>query len=309
MIVEPARPDDFVALMEETYGRSMSVAEVEWWFDANPAGPRILNAARGDDGKALGILGMSLFRMRSGLASYALHAVTSPAARGRGVFSAINRRNEEEARAAGAIWTFGFPNPRSHRVLTGLHGWEDLGAPRVWVRPRRRPTRPGRRRRPVFLPGAAGFAGDAASHGGWRVEPSCPPFERDAPFDGEGMVRDTAYLNWRYADSPRLYHRVDGERGWVVVTHAVWQGYSSAIVCDAVGEGLTPLLRAALAAVDSDLGIALVNRGEERAFLAAGFLPTPRTLRFIGKTLREDAPPVPARRREWRIAFGDLDFF
>ncbi|MBV8259189.1 MAG: hypothetical protein JO073_15375 [Actinobacteria bacterium] len=286
MNLGPARPDEFVALMEETYGRSMPVAEIEWWF-ANPAAPQFLNAARDDDGKALGILGMSLFRLRSGIASYALHAVTSPAARGRGVFSAINRLNEEQARAAGAIWTFGFPNPKSHRVLTQDHGWEDLPAPRVWVRPRRRPKR----------------------SGGFLVEPVCPSFERDAPFASEGMVRDAAFLNWRYAESPRAYHRVDGDRGWVVVTHAIWQGFSSAIVMDAAGEGLTPLLREAVGAVDSDIAIALVNPGEERAYLGAGFLPTPRTMKYIGKPLREDAPPIPRERRAWRVTFGDVDFF
>jgi len=287
VIVEPAQRDDFVALMEETYGRAMTAAEFEWWFDRNPAGPRILNEVRDADGSPLGVLGMSLFRLRGGLASYALHAVTSPAARGKGVFSAINRQNEDEARAAGAVWTFGFPNPKSHRVLTRDHGWEDLGAPRVWVRVRRFPRR----------------------RGGFRIEPSCPPFERGLRADAEGMVRDPVYLNWRYAESPRAYHRVDGEDGaWVVVTHALWQGYSSAIVCDSWA-ARPALLRRAVAAVDSDLAIALVNPGEERAYLGAGFLPSPRTLRFIGKPLVADAPPIPKERRAWRIGFGDLDFF
>ena len=50
MIVEPARRDEFLALMQETYGAAMSPAEFDWWFDRNPAGPRILNEARDDDG-------------------------------------------------------------------------------------------------------------------------------------------------------------------------------------------------------------------------------------------------------------------
>ena len=45
--------------MQETYGASMSPAEFDWWFDRNPAGPRILNEARDDDGTALGVLAMS----------------------------------------------------------------------------------------------------------------------------------------------------------------------------------------------------------------------------------------------------------
>jgi len=46
VIVEPSGRDEFLELMRETYGSTMSEAEFEWWFDRNPAGPRILNVAR-----------------------------------------------------------------------------------------------------------------------------------------------------------------------------------------------------------------------------------------------------------------------
>ena len=84
MIVEPAGRDEFLALLAETYGEAMSPAEFDWWFDRNPAGPRILNEARDEDGTPLGVLAMSSFRMSQGLAAFAVHAVTTPAARGRG---------------------------------------------------------------------------------------------------------------------------------------------------------------------------------------------------------------------------------
>jgi hypothetical protein len=62
-------------------------------------------------------------------------------------------------------------------------------------------------------------------------------------------------------------------------------------------------------AVDADLAVAIVNPGERRAYLAAGFVPTPRTIRFIGKRLTDDAPALPKKRRAWRFTLGDLDFF
>jgi len=37
--------------MQESYGEAMSPAEFDWWFDRNPAGTRILNEARDDDGQ------------------------------------------------------------------------------------------------------------------------------------------------------------------------------------------------------------------------------------------------------------------
>ena len=85
------------------------------------------------------------------------------------------------------------------------------------------------------------------------------------------------------------------------MTEAVWHGYSSAVICDAAGRGLPSLLRRCVAAVDADLAVAMVNPGEERPYLAAGFVPTPRQIRFIGKRLTDDAPELPKGREAWRF--------
>src|SRR5712691_8792527 len=263
--------------MQESYGESMSPAEFDWWFDRNPAGPRILNEARDDDGTPLGTLAMSLARMSHGLAAFAVHAVTTPAARGRGVFSALELHNERKAADAGAAWALGFTNPMAGPILVGKLAWEDVTSLRIWVRPKRL------RRKQT---------------GGLRIEPGVEPQPR--PLSGHHIVRDAEYLAWRYADSPRVYAQV----GDVIVTHAIWHGLSSAVVCEHGRD-----LRRAVAAVDADIAVAMVNPGEERRFLAAGFAPTPRTIRFIGKRLTDDAPELPKRRDAWHFTLGDLDFF
>ena len=290
MIVEPARREEFLELMRENYGATMSTAEFEWWFDRNPAGSRILNEARDEDGTALGVLAMSCLRMSQGLAAYAVHAVTTPAARGRGVFSTLELHNEREAARAGATWALGFTNPLAGPILVGKLGWEDVTSLRIWVRPKR-----------VRRKG----------QGRLRVDPGMAPFEERhaASFDAHHIVRDAAYLTWRYADSPRPYHRFETDAGWAVVAEALWHGYSSAVICDVVGSGIPSLLRRCVNAVDADLAVAMVNPGEERSYLAAGFVPTPRTIRFIGKRLTDDAPALPKERRAWRFTLGDLDFF
>ena len=277
MIVEPAGRDEFLALMKETYGSAMSEAEFDWWFDRNPAGPRILNAAREDDGTPLGVLAMSFARLENGLAAFAVHAVTTPAARGRGVFSTLELHNEEEAAAQGAQWALGFTNPMAGPILVGKLGWEDVTSLRLWVRPKRlRPKR----------------------EGALRARTELAPRPRDA--GGHHLVRDDAYLRWRYVDSPRPY----AQAGDAVVTHALWHGFSSAIVCEH-GRGVGRATRL----VDADIAVAMVNPGEERSFLATGFVPTPRTIRFIGKRIRDDAPPLPRDRRAWWFTLGDMDFF
>lgn len=272
MIVRPCGREDFLALMQETYGAAMSAAEFDWWFDRNPAGPRILNAAY--DHVALGALSMHFARLENGLSAFAVHAVTTPAARGRGVFSTLELHNEQEAAAAGAQWALGFTNPMAGPILVGKLGWEDVTSLRIWVRPK------GVRR-----------------VGGVR-ETSIEPRPRDLP--AHHIARDEPYLRWRYADSPRPYAQVED----VVVTFSNWHGFPSAIVCEH-GRGLERALRHA----EARIAVAMVNPGEERRFLAHGFVPTPRTIRFIGKRLSQDAPPLPKHRAAWHLTLGDLDFF
>ena len=140
-----------------------------------------------------------------------------------------------------------------------------------------------------------------------RGKAGIPAFSHGLSYEPHHLVRDRGYLNWRYAESPRPYVRVEHGGGWAIVTHSVWHGFSSAVICEATG-GAGVLRRAARAA-DADLAVAMVNPGEERAYLAAGFVPTPRTIRFIGKRLTPDAPELPKRRDAWWFTLGDLDFF
>ena len=291
MILEPARLDDVLALMRETYGdEALTGAEAEWWFERNPVGPRVVTVARGEDGGLLGTLAMSPVRTDACLAACSVHGVTTPEARGRGVFTALERHNEAEVAAGGAAWAFAFTNPRTGPIFLGPLEWEDVAPLRLWASPRR-----------IRRGGVARF----------RVERTCPPFEERhaARFPVHHVLREPEYLTWRFSDSPRPYHRVEHGGGWAVVSASAWRGFSVAVVCEAVGPRLTRLLGRALRAVDADLALALVNPGEERAYLAAGFVPSPRTIPFVAKRLRDDAPPLPQGRRAWRFTLGDMDFF
>jgi GNAT acetyltransferase-like protein len=297
VIVEPATRDDLLRLLDETYGRSLSAEEFDWWFDRNPAGPRLLTAAR-ENGDALGALAMSFFRMmldgQERLAAFAVHAVTSPAARGKGVFSTLELRNEEEAAAKGAPVALGFANPLSGPILVGKLGWEDLTGLRIWARPKRLRRRSEGRLRP----------GERPAFDDWHED--C--YRAEARGWGNHIVRTRDYLEWRYRDSPREYVAFRGDDGWAIVTHALWRGFSAGVIADAVGGGKTKLLRRCAASVDADIVVAMPNLGEYASYLAAGFVPTPRSIRFIGKKLQPDAALL-ADRRAWRFSLGDLDFF
>src|SRR5436853_2307800 len=110
-------------------------------------------------------------RLENGLSAFAVHAVTTPAARGRGVFSTLELHNEAEAAAAGAQWALGFTNPMAGPILVGKLGWEDVTSLRIWARPK------------------------SVRRSGGIAKTGIDVAPRDLP--GHHIVRDETYLRWR----------------------------------------------------------------------------------------------------------------
>jgi hypothetical protein len=92
-----------------------------------------------------------------------------------------------------------------------------------------------------------------------------------------------------------------------VLGHKRHRGRDVALVADLVGP-VRPLLRACIAGVrpGTRLVFAVPARGQEAAYVSCGFVPTPRTLHFMGKALAGKLDTDP---RAWRFTLGDTDFF
>lgn len=300
---EPGRRAAFLGLMREVWdGDAWSEDEFAWWFERNPAGSFVISLAE-EEGRTLGAVAQSYVRLVLGgepvRATLTLHAMTGPGARGKGVFSALQQRNEETAGAAGAVASVAFPNGAAGPIFVNRLGWQELCRPRIWARPKR-PLRALRRR------GAAGGAlrGTLEELGPRHEE----LYRRASASWPAHLDRDAATLDWRYRDSPRPYASVTTERGFAVVGLGVFRGVSAGLVCELVGEGAADLLRRSIRLVDADLVLALPNPGEHAAYLAAGFVPTPATLRFVGRALRPGVV-LPRGRAAWRLSLGDADIF
>ncbi len=317
---EPADRQQLFALMHSVGRSHIDDAEFEWWFERNPSSPRLISLAHAD-GRIVGIAAMSFFRTlvdkREELTAVPVHVATEAQFRRQGVFSALELRNEDEAAAAGAPLTVTFPNAVSHRIFVRDLGWRDLPGKRVWARP-------------LSAGAVVRYAlGRESNRGGLRA-PSLDARGGVAPLDrfgpdagdlwrstttGNQFVRDENFLNWRYVDSPRCYRRFGayrGEelRGFAVVGHTVKHGVSSGFLADLVAPEETErvaLLRRCVEelAPGTDALIALVPSGHRRAFLRAGFLPTHKRIRFVGKSL--DGRAVPGAN--WHFTLGDFDFF
>ena len=311
-----ARWDELVELNRAVWGTSVDEPHFRWWFDGNPVGPRLITLAQ----DAEGLIGLGAMRFaqvqiggREQLAAISQDTITHPRARGRGVFQAVVRRNEEEAGKAGASVLLGFANAASAPIFVGPLGWHDVCRPRFWARPLlRRGGRHGLR--------------PAESTSGARGSLSVRPLER---FDAEAealyrraaecwpdhFLRSAEQHEWRYAGSPNGYRLLgaygrEGLRAFAAVGYAVHHRVPAGVVLDLVAPpgGLAPvraLLRAAARAVDGRALLAMPppDRAQRAAFVSAGFLPTHVRLRLIAKPLTEDAPS-----RMYAVP-GDTDIF
>jgi GNAT superfamily N-acetyltransferase len=286
---EPAYRDDYLQLLRGAWGQgSMSGEEFDWWFRDNPAGS-VMSVAR-DNGRVIGVAAHSLYRMVLGgqerLASFSVHATTEEAARGQGIFPALERKHEAEAEQQGAAVVLAFASKPTAPIFLGPLGWTEVGRLRVWARPL-----PRVRLRPRSAEQLSRFAfsDDAAAH--WPNH----------------VVRDADYLNWRYLESPRDYVAFRADGGYAVLGHKRQRGRPIALVADLVGP-VRPLLRACVAGVKPGTRalIALPGPGEAAAYLSCGFVPTPMSLHFMGKALAGELDTDPGA---WRFTLGDTDFF
>jgi GNAT superfamily N-acetyltransferase len=316
---EPAHRPGLYALMRDVWGSYMPEEEFEWWYERNPVRPGTISLAVNGD-RVAGMLAMSYARMRLGgreaLAAFAIDGATHPDFRGQGIFQALELENERRAAEIGAVVAVGFTNPMAGPILVGRVGWTDVRRLRLWARVLR-PLAVLRRR--------------SSAEGGLQSKPATGRVERFKRFGSEAedvvrgaaatypdhVVRDAAYLNWRYAESPRGYHCVGAFRdgrlvAFAVLGHKVHGGISAAYVADLVAPSARDahlLLRCCIADArgGADAVIALPGR-TVAAFVAAGFVPTPQAIRLIGKPLADGAR-LPADGRDWYFSLGDSDIF
>jgi GNAT superfamily N-acetyltransferase len=280
---------DYLRLLQDAWGDlALTGTEFDWWFRENPAGS-LMSVAR-MDGRVVGVASHSLFRMSLGgerrLASFSVHATTDAAARGLGIFEALERKHEEEAEKRGVAVVLAFASKPTRPIFLGPLGWTEIGRLRVWARP--------------FL--ALRPRGEPIAH----VERFRHPGDAAADWPNH-VVRDAEYLNWRYFESPRRYESFAAEGSYAILGHKEHRGTRLAYIADLVGSPRR-LLRACLHAADRDArGLVAVPPREHRgAYASFGFVPSRTTLDLMGKPL---AGALDTDPRSWRFTLGDTDFF
>jgi len=329
----PEWRQSLVALLARVGTTQLTDEEFAWWFDRNPAGEGIVSLAV-DESEVIGVAAMSFFKTRLEGVETSLaipvNVATDARYRGRGVFSTLQEANEEAAAASGSPLTVTFPNAKSYPIFIRRLGWIDLPRLRLWARPLRvggvvryalgRPGERGGMRDPDRSPRAVHglevrlmnqFAEDMDELG-----------IRAAAGYGSHFVRDAEYFGWRYVDSPRDYrcfgaYRGDELAGVAAVGHTFKHGVSAGFVADLVAapddtQAVRALVSRAAAEVKGGADALVLlpprNPAHRRALARAGFAPTNKKLRFIGKPLL-DGVHIDERADAWHFTLGDFDFF
>jgi GNAT superfamily N-acetyltransferase len=285
----PSEREDYLRLLRAAWGEAaLSGEEFDWWFTRNPAGS-LMSVARAN-GRIVGVASHSLYRMvlegEERLAAFSVHATTDASARGQGIFPSLERKHEDEARSRGAAVALAFASKPTEPIFRSL-GWTPIAHLRLWARPLPSFARPR-----TSADRIEGFDEDSDAAAGWPNH----------------IVRDARYLNWRYVDSPRGYECFRSADGFAVLGHKRQRGQPIALVADLVADDPAPLLRACLAAArrGTRAVFALPGPGQLRHYARLGFVPTNRSLDFMGRELGGRLNTDPSA---WRFTLGDTDFF
>ena len=233
------RPEDRelqVELYERCFGRDDGRRVLDWRYDQNPHGAAVALLARGAEGIALSGYACSPRRVlshgeRATLATIGEtgDVMTTPEARGRGIFSELDQRTMQATRECGWPAIFGLPNRTSERLFVEKLGWREVGRIRPWTfvlttdeGARRERLRAGRLASAAvpwtFWRGMKARGRLRNASFGKTNTVAIPRFEPDVDAVTSAVEprfawmarRDHAWLNWRFMDAPSGLFRAHG---------------------------------------------------------------------------------------------------
>ena len=320
----------------------------DWQLERGPAGPAIgMFAQEGSTSRLVGQTAMIPMGMRlagkSLTAGLTLNPQVDPDYQGRGVLLDLLRKLDATAAEEKVAFSYAFPDDASLPVLVKQGGFKEVASLSLLIRPLKPETLAMKTTGSRVLARTATIARMV-----WRTPPSVK--QRDVPgltieqvmeFDEpfalfwrrvQGVaplivVRDSAYLNWRYIEAPERDYaafaaRSEGKvRGLIVLRAAPLGRFSAGLIVDfiveASGEGraagrlLIDHAVAYFAEQDLDLlaTLSLRHTDEYRLFRASGFwLPPkflePHPLHFVVRSHAEEADAA-YDLHNWFLTLGD----
>lgn len=348
--VRPYRPGDedaLITLFATVFGRSLNSAVWQWKLKSRPAlAENVWVAVAADDGRLVGqYAGIPVEIQIDGSrrpAVVAVDAMTAPDFRRHGILTALVQTAHAAWAAAGITTVLGLPN-QQWRSRTEALGWVPVG-PLAWFRAplHLEAALAHKGRMPARAAGAIiGVAGrvTAARYGWARSRVARPSsltiapvtaataefdrlWERAAPPATGMVVRDQAWVAWRYLQAPGGYHLLAawsgmGLEGYVACRIVERAGRRTGYIADLfTAPGPEPVAGALLGAAldwlwdggaETARALALPGSPVERALRAAGFAPAPGAFTFCQVPLKPPAPVDVRPPERWLLTGGEFD--
>jgi len=334
-------------LFNACFKKQIDARELGWRYDEGPHGGSQSFVTRDASGLALSGYACNPRRVllrceHATTVGQTGDVMTHPSARGRGLFSDLDRACMRSTRAAGWTAVFGLPNRTSAPIFAGKLGWNVIGR----IRPhtflfsidararavRRREGRLAGLLAPLAALRCARARSGLARRGTGVAVERAVAFPREVGALGREVARghdwmvqrDADYLDWRFARNPSGLHRIlVARRGAEVCGYAVVQaprqeggvGYlvdllapDAAVRAALVASGLAELEAARAVAVEAT---AVDGSWWQRELVGAGFL-WPRAQNHMIVISYLHAPEHPVARamldaRSWYLTDGDRD--
>lgn len=314
----PENLAETINLTKEYYGDSWisDLDFLHWQYEANPAGPAIMQLARDMETNQLAgqyVVIPMRFKVNGQTVSgtLSLNTLTRQAYTGQGIFTGLAKTVYQDCTNLGMEFCYGFPNPNSYPGFTRKLGFTDLGSVPLLIRPLNPKALVKEKFGPLFTPLALPFqplfkVKDRPVDNSYEVYPLTTlnlsemavfwsKIQDKYPIMG---IRDAAYLRWRYFDIPLRDYQVYGVRlrqsnssellGYIVgrCTEAV--GITSGMIVDflvdpshsAAGNCLINALLHFF--IQNDMSLAgslmLPHTEESRLLKAEGFITCPKAL-------------------------------
>jgi GNAT superfamily N-acetyltransferase len=352
----PDDAEDCLGLLAKVWGDSelASPAYHDWQCQRSPAGAGIATLARGVEtgrlvGQALTIPVSVRLSGKTRTAGLSLSPVVDPGYENGDIFVGLMRDACAFSAEAGIAYSYSFPDQLSYSKFVNKAGFRDIGSVPLLIRPLNPERLASKATHSLVLGKTASIARKI-----WRTPAPAPRQEvppdleisEASSFDDSFavfwdriqhrfpvmVVRDPAYLNWRFGDAPTRQYmtfvgRSDGKiRGFAVLRVAPLGPFSAGLIVDLVVEtsaegrlvGRLLIDRAYSYSRDHDLdlvaSLALRHTDEFRLLRSKGFWVCPKFLqpqpyRLVVRCHDEEASPsrLAYDLRNWFVTMGDYD--
>ncbi len=340
MQIETYHPGDEQGILElfaRVFGQNKDLDKWRWENMDNPRGASLFALLK-EDNTVRGHLCLQLGLVKLGeetvLCGQRINSMIEQKYRHKGVFEQMFLHLLEQAHNRKLGFIFGFPNAQSLRALQKIYPTEAVAQTPRFLKFYRGEAAVSRKINHPVLSRAAGLGLDVFLYFKNRKKASTDKVSALKQFDQRidqlwqqvsagihvAVVRDSAYLNWRYIDSPTQYQVLVFEQGGEVQGYIVLLAEPDGMghIVDLVALEQAETVPALLSAADeylrprcSMLSCWCLDQGQVSPQLRRyGFfsLPSQNTLAVSNIGVTKQAMQVLLDREKWYVMIGDSDY-